>query len=87
MRTRRVICPLFSQKVTLLARNGSFAAGCRLPSASKALKPSYLQGKVVGFRRSFPLYGRPTTTVWIAVAGVDGTPLDGCYEILRSLGR
>ena len=32
----RVMCPLLSQKVTLLARNGSFGAGCMLPSVSKA---------------------------------------------------
>ena len=36
MRTRRVICPLFSQKVLLLARKGSFGAGCILPSISNA---------------------------------------------------
>jgi hypothetical protein len=32
MRTWRVMCPLLSQKVTLLARNGSSGAGCTLPS-------------------------------------------------------
>jgi len=37
MRTWRVMCPLLSQKVTLLARNGSSGAGCTLPSASNAL--------------------------------------------------
>jgi len=36
MRTRRVICPLFSQKVLLLARKGSSGAGCMLPSTSNA---------------------------------------------------
>ena len=36
MRTWRVMCPLLSQKVTLLARKGSFGAGCMLPSVSKA---------------------------------------------------
>ncbi len=37
MRTWRVMCPLLSQKVTLLARMGSSGAGCTLPSASNAL--------------------------------------------------
>jgi hypothetical protein len=36
MRTRRVICPLFSQYVTLLARYGSSGGGWTLPSKSKA---------------------------------------------------
>ena len=30
------MCPLLSQKVTLLARKASFGAGCMLPSVSKA---------------------------------------------------
>jgi hypothetical protein len=37
MTTWRVMCPLLSQRVTLLARNGSSGAGCTLPSASNAL--------------------------------------------------
>ncbi len=36
MRTRRVMCPLLSQKVLLLARNGSSGAGWMLPSTSNA---------------------------------------------------
>ena len=34
MRTRRVIGPLLSQQVILLASNGSSAAGCTLPALS-----------------------------------------------------
>ncbi len=36
MSTRRVICPLLSQNVTLLARYGSSGAGWTLPSTSYA---------------------------------------------------
>ena len=36
MRTRRVMCPLASQKVLLLARKGSSGAGWMLPSMSNA---------------------------------------------------
>ena len=36
MRTRRVMCPLLSQKVLLLARKGSSGAGWMLPSTSNA---------------------------------------------------
>jgi tRNA-dihydrouridine synthase B len=36
MVTRRVICPLLSQYVTLLARKGSFGGGWTLPSTSIA---------------------------------------------------
>ena len=36
IRTRRVMCPLLSQYVLLLARKGSSGAGCMLPSTSNA---------------------------------------------------
>lgn len=36
MRTRRVMCPLLSQKVLLLARKVSSGAGWTLPAASIA---------------------------------------------------
>jgi hypothetical protein len=36
MSTCRVMCPLLSQSVTLLARNGSVGAGCTLPFLSNA---------------------------------------------------
>jgi hypothetical protein len=48
MRTRRVICPLLSQKVLLLARKGSSGAGWMLPSTSGAAVPPVERPKPPG---------------------------------------